>query len=165
MTQRLIIIRGNSGSGKSTIAKRLQLEMGRGTMLIPQDVIRRDILKTLDEPGNASVDLIYEMAMFGRKKSYDVIVEGILSKGKYGDMLKKLINDFEGGIHTYYLDIPFEETVRRHATKPKASEFGEKEMREWWKDKDYLGVESETILSSDLSEDELVGVIMLKLAV
>ena len=165
MTQRLIIIRGNSGSGKSTIAKRLQVEMGRGTMLIPQDVIRRDILKVLDEPGNASVDLIYEMAMFGRKKSYDVIVEGILSNDKYEDMLKKLINDFEGETYVYYLDIPFKETVRRHATKSKASEFGEKEMREWWKDKDYLGVEGETILSSDLSEDELVSAIMLKLAV
>jgi len=101
MTQRLIIIRGNSGSGKSTIAKRLQVEMGRGTMLIPQDVIRRDILKVLDEPGNASVDLIYEMAMFGRKKSYDVIVEGILSNDKYEDMLKKLINDFEGETYVY----------------------------------------------------------------
>jgi uridine kinase len=35
MTQKLIIIRGNSGSGKSTIAKRLQVEMGQGTMMIP----------------------------------------------------------------------------------------------------------------------------------
>ena len=44
-------------------------------------------------------------------------------------------------------------------TKLKADEFGEKELREWWQEKDYLGVENETVLSGDLSEDELVDAI------
>ena len=42
---KLIILRGNSGSGKTTIAKELQKKFGKNTMLISQDVIRRDILK------------------------------------------------------------------------------------------------------------------------
>lgn len=163
MTQKLIIIRGNSGSGKSTVAKRLQGEMGRGTMLIPQDMVRRDILKVLDTPGNESIDMIYEMALYGHKIGYDVIVEGILHEKKYGDMLRKLLNDFQGEVTVYYLDIPFEETLRRHATKSNAHEYGEKEMREWWIDKDYLGVEGEIILSDERSEDDLVKAIMLKL--
>ena len=50
MGGRLFIIRGNSASGKSTIAKKLQLELGYGTMLIPQDVIRREIVRVKDEP-------------------------------------------------------------------------------------------------------------------
>ena len=37
---KLIILRGNSGSGKTTIAKELQRRFGRNTMLISQDVIR-----------------------------------------------------------------------------------------------------------------------------
>ena len=165
MTQKLIIIRGNSGSGKSTIAKRLQVEMGQGTMLIPQDIIRREILSTPDIPNNDAVELIYELAMHGQRKGYDVIVEGILSKNKYGEMLSKLIDSFNGDARVFYLDISFEETLRRHATKPalKAQEFGEKEMREWWKDKDYLEVEGEAILPESLSEDDLVK--LLKLAV
>ena len=42
---KLIILRGNSGSGKTTIAKELQNSFGRNTMLISQDVIRRYMLK------------------------------------------------------------------------------------------------------------------------
>ena len=125
-------------------------------MLVPQDVIRRDILKVLDTPGNTSVELIYELAMYGHKVGYDVIVEGILTKEKYGEMLHKLIKDFKGETHVYYLDVTFEETVRRHATKSNSHEYGEKEMREWWVEKDYLGVKNEVILPSDLSEDELL---------
>ena len=130
-------------------------------MLIPQDVVRREILKTSDEPGNDAIELIYDMAMYGYRKGYDVIVEGILSKDKYGDMLAKMMNNFEGRVSVYYLDIPFEETVRRHVMKDSANEFGEKEMKEWWKDNDHLGVNNEVILSSDLSEDALVKTLML----
>ena len=35
---KLIILRGNSGSGKTTTGKSLQRKFGRGTMLISQDV-------------------------------------------------------------------------------------------------------------------------------
>lgn len=35
---RLIILRGNSGSGKTTTGKALQRKFGHGTMLISQDV-------------------------------------------------------------------------------------------------------------------------------
>ncbi|GFI71319.1 uridine kinase [Clostridiales bacterium] len=41
---KLIIIRGNSGSGKTTLAKNLQHKFGRNTMVISQDVVRREIL-------------------------------------------------------------------------------------------------------------------------
>lgn len=46
--KKLITLRGNSGSGKTTIAKALQEKFGKNTMLLSQDVIRRDILKTND---------------------------------------------------------------------------------------------------------------------
>ena len=42
---KLIILRGNSGSGKTTVAKELQKRFGRNTMLISQVVVRRDMLK------------------------------------------------------------------------------------------------------------------------
>lgn len=46
--KKLITLRGNSGSGKTTIARALQEKFGKNTMLLSQDVIRRDILKTND---------------------------------------------------------------------------------------------------------------------
>ena len=39
----LVIIRGNSGSGKTSLAKKLQEYYGRKTLVISQDVVRRDI--------------------------------------------------------------------------------------------------------------------------
>lgn len=42
---RLIVIRGNSGSGKSTVAKALRETYGSGVAWVSQDLIRRIILK------------------------------------------------------------------------------------------------------------------------
>ena len=41
---KLIVLRGNSGSGKTTIAKALQKKLGHNTMLISQDEVRRNML-------------------------------------------------------------------------------------------------------------------------
>ena len=159
MPQKLIIIRGNSGSGKSTIASRIRSELGDKVMFLQQDVLRRDILKVKDKVGNPVVGLIKKLAIYGKETGYDLVLEGILSENKYGDMLRSLTKEFDSA-YVYYLDIPFEETLRRHNTRHKNSDFGEHEMREWWKEKDYLGVENERILSENLSEDELVELIL-----
>lgn len=45
---KLIMIRGNSGSGKTTAAKALQERLGCNTMLISQDVVRREMLRVKD---------------------------------------------------------------------------------------------------------------------
>jgi adenylylsulfate kinase-like enzyme len=153
--QRLIIIRGNSGSGKSTIAKRLQHKMGYQTMLIPQDVVRREMLRVRDRDSNPSIQLIHDLAMYGDKIGFDVIIEGIFVNERYGDMLRKLIDDFNGESYVYYFDVPIEVTLQRHNLKPNAHEFGEKELREWWVDKDYLNAPNEKLITADMKEDEI----------
>lgn len=165
MSGNLIILRGNSGSGKSTIAKQLRRAMGRRTMSVPQDIVRREILWTKDTDGNASIDLIEQMVRYGWSIGYDVIVEGILSKEKYGAMLNRLIADCSGKIFVYYLDIPFEETLRRHATKPNAHEFGEKEMHKWWKEKDFLGVSGEQVIDEVYTKEAIVDKILANLGI
>lgn len=157
---KLIILRGNSGGGKTTIAKRLQREMGYGTMLVSQDVVRREMLRVRDEDRNPAIQLIYDLCMYGNRAGYSVILEGILSNKRYGAMMHRLVDDFDGEIQVYYFDIPFEETVRRHSTKPNAHEFGEQEMRDWWKDRDYLGIDGEVILTAAQSEDEIVRIVL-----
>lgn len=156
---RLIIIRGNSGSGKSTIAERLQVKLGYQTMLIPQDVVRREILRTRDLPDNPAIGLIKQMAIYGRSINYDVIVEGILVRERYMEMLSELIGSFDE-VHTYYFDISFEETLRRHGTKSNANEFGEPEMREWYTKEDMLGLPGERVFSDSQSENEVLSLIM-----
>jgi len=154
--QRLVIIRGNSGSGKSTVAKNLQHKMGYQTMLIPQDVVRREMLRVRDKEDNPSIQLVYDLTMYGNRIGYDVIVEGIFVDERYGDMLRKLIDDFIGEVHVYYFDIPIEVTLERHVSKPNAHEFGEKELREWWVEKDYLNVPQEKMIPAGLSEEEII---------
>jgi adenylate kinase family enzyme len=159
MSQRLIIIRGNSGSGKSTVAKKLQLKLGDKTMLVPQDVVRRELLRSHDTEGNDSIQLIYDIAMYGSNHGYDVIVEGIFRKKKYGEMLSKLLNEFNGDAFIYYFDVSFNETLRRHSFKPHRDEYGEAEMRDWWQDEDYMNVHGEKFITDAMSEDEAVEMI------
>ena len=76
----LIILRGNSGCGKTSTARLLQRQLGYGTMLVSQDVVRREMLRVKDSESNPAIQLIYDLCMYGNKVGYTVILEGILSK-------------------------------------------------------------------------------------
>ncbi len=157
MASKLIIIRGNSGSGKTTVARRVQRELGKGTMLVPQDTLRREIVWVRDGADNPSIELIKRTVLYGKEIGYNVILEGILAKKFHDSMINELIEEFAGNVHAYYFDLSFDETLRRHATKPNAQDFGEVEMREWWNEKDYLGIPHEQKVAAQESEDEIVA--------
>ena len=164
MLSKLIIIRGNSGSGKSTVAKEIRTRIGDGlsdnTMLVQQDVLRRDILRERDTLDKLStIELIELVVEFGRKQGRVVILEGILRAEKYGTMLRKLANKFDE-VYVYYFDLSFEETLVRHKSKPNAHEFGEKEMREWWNKKDFLGMPNEKSLDKEMDIEDIVSQII-----
>lgn len=160
MESTLIILRGNSGSGKTTTAEQLQNHFGQGTLLISQDVIRRDMLKVADREGNLSIDLIRQIAEFGKDKCEFVIVEGILDRGRYGDMLHELIQLYAPNVHVYYFDLPFEETVLRHNQRLKRHDFGENSLRAWWQPKDFLLEENEILLTNDITQDQVIELIL-----
>lgn len=160
MESKLIILRGNSGSGKTTTAKSLQEHFGRGTLVVSQDVVRREMLKVHDREGNLSIDLIRQIAEYGKDKCEFVIVEGIMNKSRYGEMLKNLIEFYEQKANTYYFDLSFEETVIRHNTRAKKMEFGEDSLRSWWNPNDYLGVDGEMLLTEDMSQKVVLEMIL-----
>lgn len=74
--KKLITLRGNSGSGKTTIARALQEKFGKNTMLLSQDVIRRDILKTNDGAGTRANDVLIMLLEYGHAHNELVILEG-----------------------------------------------------------------------------------------
>lgn len=160
----LIILRGNSGSGKSTTAKLLReaaIERGvkRKIAIIEQDYLRRYILKEKESEGSDNVGLMEQTALFAMQRNYVVILEGIFYSARYKAMLERLIaNDKENYI--YYFDVSIEETLARLASKPNAHEFGEKEMREWYKGKDLLGIDNEQILGESLSQQQIIDRIL-----
>lgn len=155
---KLILLRGNSGSGKSTTAKMLQRKLGRGTLLIPQDTIRREMLWVKDEKGTKAISLLIDLAQYGKNYCEFVILEGILDSDVYMELFNVLKAEFEN-ICAYYFDIPFEETVIRHKTKPNCNDFGESDMRRWWREKDYIGFLPEKVITEELGIDEIVEMI------
>jgi predicted kinase len=153
---KLIILRGNSGSGKTTTGKALQRKIGHSTMLISQDVVRREMLFVKDGPDTEARQLLLELALYGKKHSNVVILEGILNSQWYKNLFENLLDEFKDKIFAYYFDIPFEETLNRHKQKPNAHEFGEKEMRKWWNEKDLIDIIPEVCLYKELSLNEIV---------
>ena len=73
--KKLITLRGNRGSGKTTIARALQEKFGKNTMLLSQDVIRRDILKTNDGAGTRANDVLIMLLEYGHAHNELVILE------------------------------------------------------------------------------------------
>ena len=136
-TPRLIFLRGNSGSGKTTVAARLQQVRPHGSLLrLGQDAVRRDMLRVRDTEGNAAVDWLRRLTLMGLEEGRSVVVEGILHSERYGHLLLELQAHHSGPTLAYRWDIPWEETLRRHATKPNAGDFGAEAMGEWWRDSD-----------------------------
>lgn len=154
----LIIIRGNSGSGKTTIAKELQQKFGHNTMLISQDVVRRDILKVKDGCDTKALPLMKELLIYGKNHCDIVILEGILYADWYKPLFELAITQFEH-IFAYYYDLPFEETLMRHQTKSNCNEFGADAMRGWWREKDFIEIIPETILTGELELNATVNLI------
>ena len=109
---KLIILRGNSGSGKTTIAKELQKSFGRNTMLISQDVVRRDILRVKDGENTEALPLMKELLTYGRNHCEIVILEGIMYADWYKPLFELAVQLYGTDIFAYYFDLPFEETLK-----------------------------------------------------
>ena len=157
---RLIILRGNSGSGKTTVANILQEKFGPNTMLISHDMVRMEILHVWSKEGiEKSQPLMIELLKYGKRNSEITIMEGILDSKEYAPLFNVAIEEYGNEIYSYYWDIPFEETLNRHKTKPNCNDFGEEEMRRWWREKDYLATIPQKILDKNLSLEDAVNLI------
>lgn len=157
---KLIIIRGNSGSGKSTIAKELQKRLGNNTMLISQDIVRREMLSVKDGENTLALPLLKELLSYGYQHSEIVILEGIMNSDWYKTLFEEAIRLFGSQIYAYYFDISFNETLKRHQTRDKWKEFGEEVMRRWWKEKDLSDVLDEVCITDDKNIETIVRNIM-----
>lgn len=73
----------------------------------------------------------------------------IVADRKYGINLEQ-----DEHIYEYYFDLSFEETVRRHNTRNR--EFGEKDMRRWWREKDFSSVLREQAITCEMDTDSIV---------
>ncbi|MBE3000597.1 kinase [Nocardiopsis sp. HNM0947] len=142
----LVVLRGNSASGKSTTAHALREAHGRGMALVEQDHLRRTLLWEKDRPGAANIGLIDLTVRHALAHGYHVVLEGILRADHYGAMLTSLARDHPGRTRAYYFDLPFDVTLERHSNKALAAEFGEPVLRRWWRHHDLVPGLGETTI-------------------
>ena len=142
----LIVVRGNSGAGKSSVAMALRSACACRLAWVSQDLLRRTILKEKDRPGAANVGLIDQVARYSLDHGYHVVLDGILNADHYGQMLAGLRRDHRGRSFFYYLDVSLAETLSRHGSRPQATEFGPDDMRAWYRPRDLLATVGEQVI-------------------
>lgn len=157
---RLIILRGNSASGKTSAAWEIRRRYGRGLAIVSQDVLRRDILHVRDEPVNPAIGLIDLTARYALDHGYHVIVEGIMGNASYGEMLTNLVADHLGPSACFYYDLSFNETVQRHQSKSTVNEYGAELMATWYREQDLIPALHEHIFDASISLDDAVRAMM-----
>ncbi|MEU6455029.1 AAA family ATPase [Streptomyces sp. NPDC047065] len=160
---RLIVVRGNSASGKSSVAAGLRERFGRNLAIVGQDNLRRIVLRERDRPGGVNIGLIDLTARYALDHGFHVVVEGILYADRYGAMLRDLARAHRGITRCYYLDVPFEMTLLRHASKADAAyraHVTEDHLRGWYRERDLLPDVAETVISAASTLDETVHRIM-----
>lgn len=75
-------------------------------------------------------------------------------------MLEALCRDHRGRTSCFYLDVSWEETLRRHETRPQRSRFDPDEMRQWYVRQDLLPDDRETVIDESATLDETVRTIV-----
>lgn len=156
----LIVLRGNSGSGKTSVALALREQYGRGVAWVSQDMLRREVLREHDRPGAANIGLIDQVTRYALGAGYHVVLDGILLASRYEPMLAGLSRDHNGPSHFYYFDVGLDETLRRHETRPQRSRFSAADMRGWYQPRDLLATIGERVIPETSSLGQTVSTIL-----
>lgn len=156
----LVVLRGNSGSGKSTVARAVRERFERGTCaVVSQDRVRRELLREPDEAGEFNVDLIGVIAEACLARGLTVVVEGILNAARYQRMLAEVAAR-AGSAHFFAWDLAFEETVRRHGLRPEREAFTPEHMRGWYHGWQPLDFVEEVRFDAGTSLADAVGTVL-----
>ncbi|MFI7382803.1 M15 family metallopeptidase [Streptomyces sp. NPDC049813] len=158
-----MVVRGNSASGKSSVAQGLRDQYGRGVAIVGQDVIRRNVLREHDTARGANIALLGRIARDALDAGFHVVLEGILYADHYGHMVTSLVRDHRGVSHCYYLDVPLETTFVRHASKADAvyrQQVTADHLTSWYRESDLLPGGLETVIPAESTLRDTVARIL-----
>lgn len=138
---KLVVLRGNSGCGKTTTAQRLREALAPNCLLISQDVVRRQICHAPDRQHNAAIQVMADLIKWGAQQGFTTIVlEGILKRSVYGEWLNRLQKQWGQRFISVYFDVSFATTLARNQQKFRP--FTRDQLQQWWCEHDVLGTES-----------------------
>ena len=115
-----ILIRGPGGSGKSTIAKKIQKQSKHKTAILCPDLFYWGIA---GKENNKEVvyEALYRLIDLYLSKDYDVILEGILSSKIHNELrVKKCIDlaqKYKSKVFTFFLTLPLDEAIKRDSER------------------------------------------------
>ncbi len=165
MASKLIILRGPSASGKSTVAHELFKKATRKTCLIEQDYYRF-IFRPRDHGSKANSATMHKMitnnVLTALSDGYDVIMEGIFSTKSYENDFKKIFSNHHSENYSYYFNVSLKETIRRHGTRPprNTSTYTESDLRTFYNNEYGSIHDNEKIISERSSLDETIEYII-----
>lgn len=157
---RLVVIRGNSASDKSSVAQDLRDHYGRGIAIVSQDVIRRNVLREHDTARGANIALLGRIAREALNAGFHVVLEGILYADRYGHMITSLVRDHRGVTSCYYLDVPLETTFVRHPSKADVAYLAhvtDSHLASWYRELDLLPGGLETVVPADSTLQDTIA--------
>ena len=114
------------------------------------------MLNVKDGEDTPALPLMEELLIYGSRHSEFVILEGIMNREWYKPLFELAIQLYDAEVYAYYFDLTFEETLKRHLTRPKCQEFGEEAMRRWWREKDFSDVLNESRITSERDVESIV---------
>ena len=158
MPEKIIIVHGPTGAGKSTLAEQLRLGQSQPRALIALDAIYNEMLG--GEGTQAKHEAVALIELLIRRLTadeYNIVVEGVLRPDYFRPMFTRLNAEFD--ITYIYLAANVETSVKRHAGRTKERHnFGEDKVREWHTRSEPLGFANEKIIHVDgISAEEVLG--------
>lgn len=139
----LIVLRGNAVTGKTSVASALQERLGTtNVMLVQQDITEKHI--------DTQIPMIQKLVNYGKKHFHYVILDGILPKELYGEMLHSFIEDFGSQQLVYYFNDSFERTLKHNEQKIQPYDIDK--LKSWWTDSDILSVEDIKLENGEIEE-------------
>ncbi len=149
---KLIILRGPSASGKTTVARALFEKCERKTALIELDYYRF-MLKPAGHLNNSQAihELVQQDVLTCLRNGYDVILEGVLIKDDYKTVFAEFVKLHPSENYSFYFDVSLAETLRRHDTKPVATDIPYEQLKKWYIHRDELDYDFEHLLPQSMS--------------
>jgi len=152
---KLIILRGASAVGKTTVAKALMERTRRPTVLVELDYYRFGFVNPPKRNHNLEYELSGSDTITALRLGFDVIFDGNFTSSTHDPFLEKLFRAHPKENYVFYLDASLSETLRRHGTKSNPRISTDK-MREVYKNASPTGRDEEVVIPEESSLEQTV---------